>query len=206
MSRAEQYHRKSTVKFNEIVPKELVPWIWWENGICSMQDEVAEWAADAEERGLVGLGGRIRDPLESPLSDLCFDSDTAGRSPCLAMRSVALAASTLTEEQWEMVVLAFDRRCAYCGNPGEKLTVDHVVAITRGGKDEIGNVIPACWPCNISKYNHGQDEWLRGKGPTFEAEAKARIRAGLKMLHGLVPWTGGSDDGEVFQRAAVNGR
>jgi len=44
----------------------------------------------------------------------------------------------------------YDHRCAYCGAPKE--CFDHIWPVSKGGKDEIGNVIPACTSCNGFKY------------------------------------------------------
>lgn len=43
--------------------------------------------------------------------------------------------------------------CAYCGISLTEgtATVDHVVALTRGGSDGIENIVPACMPCNNKK-------------------------------------------------------
>lgn len=48
--------------------------------------------------------------------------------------------------------------CAYCGEqPGD--TRDHVLPVTRGGSDSIGNILPACAPCNSSKGTRLLAEW-----------------------------------------------
>lgn len=39
--------------------------------------------------------------------------------------------------------------CTYCGGPAD--TVDHRVAVTRGGTSDPSNLLPACWPCNKLK-------------------------------------------------------
>ena len=46
-------------------------------------------------------------------------------------------------------------RCQYCGKKGtsETLTVDHVIPISRGGKDSWTNVATACKQCNNYKGN-----------------------------------------------------
>ena len=48
--------------------------------------------------------------------------------------------------------------CAYCGLGG-KMTLDHVVPIQRGGAHSIGNLLPACGPCNFSKGKKLLIEW-----------------------------------------------
>lgn len=40
--------------------------------------------------------------------------------------------------------------CAYCGDPSPT-THDHVLAISRGGKHELSNIVRCCWPCNRHK-------------------------------------------------------
>lgn len=51
-------------------------------------------------------------------------------------------------------------RCAYCGTAAEAadLHVDHIVPTSRGGTDEITNLITACSSCNLGKSNKLLDE------------------------------------------------
>lgn len=48
-----------------------------------------------------------------------------------------------------------DNLCLYCGArlPPRLLTRDHVVPVSKGGRDEWGNVVSACKPCNQRKDN-----------------------------------------------------
>lgn len=56
--------------------------------------------------------------------------------------------------------------CAFCGKTGVKLSWDHVMPISRGGPHGIGNILPACRPCNSSKNNRTITEWiLSGTAP-----------------------------------------
>lgn len=48
--------------------------------------------------------------------------------------------------------------CFYCGSK-EQLTVDHVIAIARGGTDSIGNLVSACKRCNSRKRQLTIMEW-----------------------------------------------
>ena len=45
--------------------------------------------------------------------------------------------------------------CQYCGRkpPEIKLQVDHIIPVSRGGKDVMENLRAACWDCNIGKFN-----------------------------------------------------
>ena len=71
-------------------------------------------------------------------------------------------------------------RCAFCGvdanhprNRGYKrLTVEHVLALTKNGLDEADNIMPACATCNCSKSNSPVEEWYRRQ--PFFTEARWR--------------------------------
>ncbi len=42
-------------------------------------------------------------------------------------------------------------RCAYCGSSTGKLTLDHIIPRSRGGKSVWENVVSSCAPCNHRK-------------------------------------------------------
>ncbi len=44
-------------------------------------------------------------------------------------------------------------RCHYCQKvfPPKKLTMDHIVPVSRGGMTSPGNVVPSCLSCNKKK-------------------------------------------------------
>lgn len=50
--------------------------------------------------------------------------------------------------------------CFYCGRAG-KLSVDHDIPLARGGTDDIGNILPACRPCNSRKNTRTAEEFGR---------------------------------------------
>ena len=68
----------------------------------------------------------------------------------------------LTPEQWVRLQAAWGG-CAYCGNADGALQKDCVLAISRGGRYTIDNVVPACRSCNASKCNDEVTGWLRRK-------------------------------------------
>lgn len=68
----------------------------------------------------------------------------------------------LTDPQWFALTDAWGG-CAYCGATDRPLQRDCVLPISRGGRYTLGNVVPACGPCNMSKCNAEVTGWLRRK-------------------------------------------
>jgi 5-methylcytosine-specific restriction endonuclease McrA len=61
---------------------------------------------------------------------------------------------TLTIEQLRSVVEFFDGICPYCNSEIEgTLTIDHIIAMSLGGKNEAGNIAIAHSSCNRRKGN-----------------------------------------------------
>ena len=49
-------------------------------------------------------------------------------------------------------VLVRDRfSCVYCGKPGYRLTIDHVIPRSKGGKTDFDNCVACCESCNNKK-------------------------------------------------------
>jgi len=61
--------------------------------------------------------------------------------------------NTLTARQWQEILEEYGRACVYCGATDVKLTKDHVVPLSKGGKNVKENVVPACRSCNAKKHN-----------------------------------------------------
>lgn len=66
----------------------------------------------------------------------------------------------LTEAQWRDTLDLYHHRCAYCGKKSDKLTIDHVIPLSRGGKHSVSNVVPACRHCNNVKYAKTPEQWV----------------------------------------------
>lgn len=64
-----------------------------------------------------------------------------------------------TDDEWLKKCELFAWRCAYCGER-RPLTEDHKTPITRGGSDDISNILPACRPCNSKKQKRTTEEFL----------------------------------------------
>lgn len=58
-----------------------------------------------------------------------------------------------TADQWKAMKELYQYRCAYCGKKLQRLTQDHVTPLSKGGSHTWDNIVPACLPCNLKKYN-----------------------------------------------------
>lgn len=61
--------------------------------------------------------------------------------------------------EWREKCAAYNHRCAYCGEE-KPLTRDHDLPLSRGGTDDIANIIPACRLCNSKKRHRTAAEYL----------------------------------------------
>jgi 5-methylcytosine-specific restriction endonuclease McrA len=68
----------------------------------------------------------------------------------------------LSDEQWAALRAAWGG-CAYCGAGDRPLQRDCVLALSRGGRYTLANIVPACRSCNTSKCNDEVTGWLRRK-------------------------------------------
>ncbi|WP_231643746.1 HNH endonuclease [Mycolicibacterium baixiangningiae] len=68
----------------------------------------------------------------------------------------------LTAAEWAALKDAWSG-CAYCGATDGAMQRDCVMAISRGGRYTLDNVVPACASCNTSKCNDEVTGWMRRK-------------------------------------------
>ena len=52
--------------------------------------------------------------------------------------------------------------CAYCGATGQ-LHWEHIIPLSRGGPDNIDNIVLACPPCNLSKGAADVIDWCKSR-------------------------------------------
>ena len=67
---------------------------------------------------------------------------------------------THTLAEWQEKLTLFAGCCIYCGRDDRPLTRDHKVPLTRGGTDDIANLVPACRSCNSKKRTLTAQEFL----------------------------------------------
>lgn len=68
----------------------------------------------------------------------------------------------ITTRDWNRALNRTNGCCYYCGERAP-LTMEHVVPLSRGGLHTIGNVVPACGPCNYTKSSRFVIEWRSRK-------------------------------------------
>ncbi len=61
-----------------------------------------------------------------------------------------------TVDEWNSLLELSDYRCGKCGNRWE-LSIDHIIPLTKSGKDTIDNIQVLCLTCNIRKGNKTAD-------------------------------------------------
>jgi len=72
-------------------------------------------------------------------------------------RALELSAKTYLVTSQDMGKL-YSKKCVYCGSM-EKIEIDHVIPLSRGGSHSIGNLVPSCQYCNRSKGSKTIMEW-----------------------------------------------
>ena len=80
-------------------------------------------------------------------------------------------------KDWKDAVMYFRGKCSYCGRKQSrsvKLTRDHVVPVSKGGKTVRENIVPSCARCNSSKSDNDMEEWY-SRQPFYSADRLARI-------------------------------
>lgn len=82
----------------------------------------------------------------------------------------------VTPRDLKRLVIRYGSHCAYCGARPDKLHFDHVMPIARGGRHSIGNLLPACETCNLSKNATLLVVWLHRR----EGAGHGRTRDGAQ--------------------------
>jgi HNH endonuclease len=88
----------------------------------------------------------------------------------------------LSAEQWTALKAAWGG-CAYCGEADKPLQRDCVLALSRGGRYTLDNIVPACRACNTSKCNDEVTGWLRRK----RLDERAFLLRHLEVTTALAP-------------------
>lgn len=120
-------------------------WVSWQHACFYYAKDLVAWTVG--EHSFVILGGINR--ITGNRSEIRANSIIAIRGKPLAGKSLNQTPPLSNRELFHR-----DRQiCAYCGDslPGNRLTRDHVVPVSQGGRDTWMNVVAACKSCNQRK-------------------------------------------------------
>ena len=120
-------------------------WITWQHACFYYAKDQIAWTAG--EHAFTVIGGYNR--ISGERSKIVASSIIAIKGKAMATRAFSHVPPLNNRELFHR-----DRYlCAYCGHllPGAKLTRDHVVPFSRGGRDTWMNVVTACRSCNERK-------------------------------------------------------
>jgi 5-methylcytosine-specific restriction endonuclease McrA len=85
---------------------------------------------------------------------------------------------TMPVDGMEAVSERFGGRCAYC--PARATTWDHIVPVSKGGRTEPGNMLPACMSCNSRKNALDIEEFIERYDVHISTELEAAIALALE--------------------------
>jgi hypothetical protein len=120
-------------------------WISWQHACVYVARDLVAW--DAGDVRFTFYGGLSR--LTGQRSMLSTSSIIAIRGKGLTGKAL-LAVPPLSNRE---LFLRDHHICAYCAKelPSQKLTRDHILPVSQGGRDLWMNVVTACRPCNQQK-------------------------------------------------------
>jgi 5-methylcytosine-specific restriction endonuclease McrA len=124
----------------------VLNWLHWHEATCLYARDAVAWTLG--EPCLRVHGGLARSTGERSLIELHPIVATRGRARAHALNPTPALTNT--------ALFARDASlCLYCGDvyPRSQLTRDHVMPLSKGGRDTWENVVSACFPCNSRKRN-----------------------------------------------------
>ena len=130
-----------------------IAWVPWQDAVCLYTKDRVAWTAGDSQFTFHG-GVCRRTGLRSEVS---ISSIIAVRGTHIRLHNKKRVIPPLTNRE---LFLRDGYLCMYCGRetPERQLTRDHVVPLSRGGKDRWANVVTACRSCNNAKSNQTPEQ------------------------------------------------
>jgi 5-methylcytosine-specific restriction endonuclease McrA len=113
------------------------------------------------------------------------------------VESISATEIKITKTQWQQIVEDHGGKCFYCGLGFLKMSIDHVVPLSKGGEHSVENVVPACRSCNSRKsaqdvfvFAEKAGKLLMGRESTSQSEAKilGKIMVSITHIDGAMFW------------------
>jgi hypothetical protein len=121
-------------------------WVTWQDAVTYEAKNLVAWKMGEITFTFYGGKSRITGKISTiTTSSIIAVKGTRAKSEKWLSKTPVLSNKTLFRRDQNI--------CAYCGNmfPTEKLTRDHIIPKSLGGKDIWTNVVTACKPCNHRK-------------------------------------------------------
>lgn len=68
---------------------------------------------------------------------------------------------TIKRNELRALVISSEGKCRWCGKDvGDRYHFDHIIPVSKGGTNTIGNVCVSCPDCNLRKNDMLPDEWM----------------------------------------------
>lgn len=97
---------------------------------------------------------------------------------------------TYSREERKIIYNKSNGRCELCGQrlSLENMTLDHIIPLSMGGKDDMENLQATCLACNQFKSNILPDDFMEKiiKIFLYQTEKKCSSDMKLKIIHRLV--------------------
>ncbi len=81
------------------------------------------------------------------------------KAASILRKTARKAAGAASQQEVIDLLTSTKSNCVYCGLPC-KIEIDHFNAISKGGGGELGNLVPCCRSCNLSKAVKPGEDWL----------------------------------------------
>lgn len=90
--------------------------------------------------------------------------------------------SVCNERKKSKLLKLYRHRCAYCGTHLSKgtVTMDHVRPKSVGGKQNVGNIVPACGFCNNFKKDDSVEEFRKNILEESKKDTRIKNRFGVE--------------------------
>jgi 5-methylcytosine-specific restriction endonuclease McrA len=75
-------------------------------------------------------------------------------------RKKLLSGSNISPQEIKSLIKKFNNCCYYCGSD-QKIEIDHIFPLSKGGDHYISNLVPACKACNLAKKDKLPQEWFK---------------------------------------------
>ena len=103
---------------------------------------------------------------------------------------VKIKRKSYSDEERKIIYDRSDGRCVLCGQRLvlENMTLDHIIPLSLGGKDDMENLQVACFACNQLKSNILPEDFINRiiKIFLYQTEKKCSEDMKLRIIHNLI--------------------